>query len=84
MGAHDVVGGGGDNGGGDISNGSWWLDIGGAPSLMLGMAVPAMVPAPGGVDDANNRSAAAGGEGGNDGDSRAAADWAGRWARMMG
>ena len=61
MGAHDVVRGGGDDGGGDISNGSWSLEIGGAPSLTLGTAVPAMVPAPGGVDDANNAPMAVGG-----------------------
>ena len=53
MGAHDVVGGGGDDGSGDIGNGSWSLEIRGAPSLMPGMAVPATVPTPRGVDDTN-------------------------------
>ncbi len=59
MGAHDIVGGG--NGGGDSGYGSWSSEIGGAPSLMPGMAVPAMVPASGGDDDADDAPIAVGG-----------------------
>jgi hypothetical protein len=52
VGAHDLVGSGA--GGSDIGNGTWLLVIGGAPSLMPGTAVLATVPAPGGVDDADD------------------------------
>ena len=65
VGAHDLVGSGA--GGGDIGNGSWSSEIGGAPSLMPGTAAPATVPAPGGVDDADNAPMAVGnGRGGRE------------------
>ena len=59
VGAHDVVGGG--DGGGDIGDGSWSSEIGGAPSSMPGTAAPATVPAPGGFDDADDTPMAVGG-----------------------
>jgi hypothetical protein len=58
-GTQDVVGGG--NGGGDSGDGSWSLEIGGAPSSMPGTAAPATVPAPGGFDDADDTRMAVGG-----------------------
>jgi len=61
VGAHDVVGGGGDDGCGDSGGGSWSSEVGRAPPLMPGTAAPATVPAPGGVDDANNAPMAIGG-----------------------
>ena len=59
VGAHGVVGCG--DGGSDNGNGSWSSEIGGAPSLMPGTASPATVPAPGGVDDADDVPMAVGG-----------------------
>ena len=46
---HDLVSGG--DGGGDSGNGRWSSEFGGAPFSMPGTAAPAMVAAPGGVDD---------------------------------
>jgi hypothetical protein len=68
VGEHDVVGGG--NGGGDSGDGSWSSEIGGAPSSMLGTAATATVPAPGGVDDADNAPMAVGGDRGEGSGSR--------------
>ena len=62
VGAHDVVG--GNHGGGDSGDGSWSSEIGGAPSLMPGMAALVTVPAPGGVDDANDAPMVVGSGGG--------------------
>jgi len=62
VGAHDVVSGG--NGSGDSGDGSWSSEIGGAPSSMPGMAAPVTVPAPGGVDDADDALMVVGGGGG--------------------
>jgi hypothetical protein len=59
VGAHDVVGGG--DRGGDSGDGSWSLEIGGAPSSMPGMAALATVPASGGDDDADDAPMAVGG-----------------------
>jgi hypothetical protein len=59
VGAHDVVGGG--DVGSDSSNGSWSSEIGGGTLLMPGTAVPATVPVPRGVDDANDAPMAVGG-----------------------
>ncbi len=67
VGAHniDIVGGG--DGGSDSGDSSWLPQIGGAPSLMPGTAAPATVPAPGGVDDADNAPMAVGsGRGGGE------------------
>jgi len=61
LGAHDVVGGGDGDGGGDNGDGSWSPEIRGAPSLMTGTAALATVPAPGGVDDADDVPMAVGG-----------------------
>jgi len=56
----------------NVGDGSWSSEIGGAPSSMTGTAGPATVPAPGGVDDANDVRMA----GSDDGDGGEAADQA--------
>jgi len=61
VGAHDVVGGGGNDGGGDSGGGSWSSEVGHVPPLMPGMAAPATVPAPGGFDDAKDAPMVIGG-----------------------
>ena len=59
VGAHDVVGGG--DVGSDSSNGSWSSEIGGGTLLMPGTVAPVTVPAPRGVDDADDAPMAVGG-----------------------
>jgi len=58
VGAHNVVGGGGDDVGddvgGDSGGGSWSSEVRRAPPSMPGTEAPVMVPTPGGVDDAND------------------------------
>ena len=85
VGVHDVVGGGGDDGRGDSGGSSWASEVGRAPPLIPGTAGPATVPAPGGVNDANDVPMAIGGrwrQGGgvDNGDGGAAANRAGRQA----
>jgi hypothetical protein len=60
-GVHDVVGSGVNDSGGDSGGGSWSSEVGRAPQSMPGTAAPATVPAPGGVDDANDAPMAIGG-----------------------
>jgi len=59
LGAHDVVGSG--NGDSDSGGGSWSSEVRRAPPSMPGTAAPAMVPAPGGVDDTDDAPMVIGG-----------------------
>ena len=54
--------GGSDDGGGDSGGSSWSSEVGRVPPLMPGTAAPVTMPAPGGVDDANDAPMAIGGQ----------------------
>jgi len=84
VGVHDVVGGG--NSGGDSGGGSWSSEVGGAPQSMPGKVALVTSPASRGVDDADDALKAVGGGGGegrDDGNSRAAANRA-VWQATLG